>query len=296
MKEEKLPIINGEVTIRELRIEQKMTQPPKRYSAASLVKELEKRNLGTKATRASIIETLYDRGYVKERSLEATPLGLKLIETLRKYSPIIVDETLTRELEEEVEDMQVHASDLEKREEKVLDKAKKSIIQITRDMRAKEEAIGKELSEGTEEMWEQEKEDAKLTTCQKCGKGNLRVMYNRASRRFFVGCSNYPECKNTFSLPPNSLIKTVKDAEGNPELCKECKGPMLLAIRKAKRPWKFCFNPECVTNREWREKAEKRREAIARAGEKSERPDGEGLIQSAKKVVKEKIVKKERKS
>ena len=66
------------------KIEEKETQPPKRYSPASIISELEKRNLGTKATRSSILETLYDRGYVKEKSIEATPLGISLIETLEK--------------------------------------------------------------------------------------------------------------------------------------------------------------------------------------------------------------------
>ena len=285
IKEEKVPVMNGEVTIKELRIEQKMTQPPKRYSAASLVKELEKRNLGTKATRASIIETLYGRGYVKERSLEATPLGLKLIETLRKYSPIIVDEALTRELEEEVEDMQVNLKDLHAREEKVLEKAKKSIVQITKQMRDKEELVGKELSEGTEEMWAQEKEDAMLTKCTKCNKGDLRILFNRGSHRYFIGCSNYPECKTTFSLPPNSLIKAVKDAEGKPELCKECKFPMLLALRKAKRPWKFCFNPECVTNKEWMKKREEYAEKKKSESESSEVVEKKEVKKKGKKSV-----------
>lgn len=265
LKEEEVPTMNGEVNIKELRIEQKMTQPPRRYTASSLLKELEKKNLGTKATRASIIETLYDRGYVKEKSIEATPLAIKLVETLGKYSPIILDEELTRGLEEEMENMQVEKADLDKKEKDVLDKTKKIIVQITKDMRAKEEDIGKALGEGTEEMWAQEKEDAKLSVCKKCGKGNLRIMFNRGSKRYFIGCSNYPECKNTFSLPPNSLIKAVKDNEGNLELCKECGGPMLLAIRKAKRPWKFCFNPECKTNIEWAKKREEAR-GVANAG------------------------------
>jgi len=256
VKEEEIPTINGEVDIKELRIEQKMTQPPKRYSASSLLKELEKQNLGTKATRANIIETLYDRGYVKEKSIEATPLGIKLIETLKKHSPVIIDEALTRDLEKQMESIHLGKKELDKKQEKILDTAKKSITEITAQMRKNEEQIGKELSEGTEEMWEQEKEDAKLTVCKKCGKGNLRIMFNRNYKRYFIGCSNYPECKNTYSLPPNSLIKAVKDDEGKPELCKECNGPMLLAIRKAKRPWKFCFNPECPTNKEWTKKRE----------------------------------------
>lgn len=256
VKEEEIPTINGTVDVKEIRIEQKMTQPPRRYSEASLLKELEKRNLGTKATRAAIIETLYSRGYVKERSIEATPLGIKLISTLKHHSPIIIDEQLTRELEEEMDSIQLEKKDLEKIQVKVLEHTKKVIIKITEEMRKHEEEIGKELSEGTEEMFEQEKQDNTLTECPKCKKGNLRISYNRVFRRFFIGCSNYPECRNTYSLPPNSLIKPIRDKEDKIELCPECNFPMLFAIRKAKRPWKFCFNPGCKTNEEWVKKKE----------------------------------------
>ena len=67
------------------------------------VSELEKRNLGTKATRSSILETLYDRNYIKEKSIEATPLGMSLISTLEKHSPIIIDEKLTRSFEDQMQ-------------------------------------------------------------------------------------------------------------------------------------------------------------------------------------------------
>src|SRR5690606_21413222 len=68
MKENVLPDINENVKILKIRNEEKETQPPKRFSPASILSELEKRNLGTKATRASILETLYDRGYVRGTS------------------------------------------------------------------------------------------------------------------------------------------------------------------------------------------------------------------------------------
>ncbi|PIN88519.1 hypothetical protein COU61_04555, partial [Candidatus Pacearchaeota archaeon CG10_big_fil_rev_8_21_14_0_10_35_13] len=90
--EKSVPDVNGNVDIKEVRIEEKETLPPRRYSAASLVSELSKKNLGTKATRANIIETLYDRGYIKERSIEATSMGISLIDTLQKHSPVIIDE------------------------------------------------------------------------------------------------------------------------------------------------------------------------------------------------------------
>ncbi|MCA9487920.1 MAG: DNA topoisomerase I, partial [Nanoarchaeota archaeon] len=105
IEEKDLEDLEGEVTVTKKDIVEKETQPPKRYSQASIISELEKRNLGTKATRASILETLYDRGYVREKSIEATPLGISLIETLEKHSPIIIDERLTKELQDEMDEI-----------------------------------------------------------------------------------------------------------------------------------------------------------------------------------------------
>ncbi|MDO8517099.1 MAG: DNA topoisomerase I [Nanoarchaeota archaeon] len=254
MKEAKIPTINGEVDITEIRIEEKQTQPPKRFSPASIVKELEKRNLGTKSTRASIIETLYSRGYVKERSLEATSLGIRLIGTLKKYSPVIIDEQLTRDIEKEMDSIITSKKDLDKKQAKIIDTAKKSITEIIDDMTKNIDKIGKELAEANTELREKERQDNTLNQCPKCKKGNFRILFNRGSKRYFVACSAYPECKNTFSLPPNALIKPAK------ENCPDCGFAMLLAIRKAKRPWKFCFNPECPQNKARAEEYQKKKE------------------------------------
>ncbi|MCL6500849.1 MAG: DNA topoisomerase I [Candidatus Pacearchaeota archaeon] len=83
-----LPDVNGKVAIKDVRLEEKETQPPKRYSAASLVSELEKRGLGTKATRAIIVDTLYKRGYIIGRAIEATKIGMSVNEALEKNCPL----------------------------------------------------------------------------------------------------------------------------------------------------------------------------------------------------------------
>jgi len=105
LKEDKIPNVNGNAEILDSRTEQKETQPPRRYSPASIISELEKRNLGTKSTRSSILETLYDRNYIEGQSIKATPFGISLIESLEKYSPIIIDEKLTHDFEEDMEEI-----------------------------------------------------------------------------------------------------------------------------------------------------------------------------------------------
>ncbi|MCK9595740.1 DNA topoisomerase I [Candidatus Pacearchaeota archaeon] len=255
IKETELPDMNGKVKIIDSRTEEKETQPPKRYSPASIVSELEKRNLGTKATRAAILETLYDRGYVKEKSIEATPLGISLIETLEKYSPVIIDEELTRKFEKEMDSIVESKKDFDKKETKIIEEAKEKIINIAKDFEKNKGQIGKELVTAEAELWAREKEANKLNVCPLCKKGLLSIMYSRKTRRSFVACDQYPECKKTYSLPPNGVIKKTE------KICESCGFPMLMRLSKGKRPWIFCFNSECESNKkrleEYREKKEK---------------------------------------
>jgi len=253
IQEKELPDLNGKVNITEIRIEEKMTQPPKRYTPASLVRELEKRDLGTKATRSSIIETLFDRGYVKGKSIEATKLGISLVDSLEKHSPIIIDEKLTRDFERQMESIQTSKKQLKEKSEKIIKDAEKTLKEIEKQFREKEDEIGKELMKSVNHIRDKEREENTLTVCPKCGKGNLRIMYNKASKRYFIACSAYPECRNTYTLPPYGLMKpSIIEINGEKvnEKCPDCKFPLMLAIKKGKRPWKFCFNPECKSRKQ----------------------------------------------
>ncbi|MBL7059143.1 DNA topoisomerase I [Candidatus Pacearchaeota archaeon] len=256
LKELEVPDIEGPVKIISSRTEEKETKPPNRYSPASILTQLEKRNLGTKATRASILETLYNRNYIKEKSIEMTPLGISLISTLKKYSPIIIDQKLTRNFEKGMEEIRQSKGKeiLLEKEQKVLETAKKTIIGITSEFRENEIKIGKKLLAANTELIEQQREENKLNICPKCKKGNLGITYSKINRRYFVACNAYPNCKNTFTLPPNGQIKKTE------KICEECGFPMLIRLSKGKRPWTFCFNPECPTNKERIEEYRKKQE------------------------------------
>lgn len=242
MEEKEIPDLNGKIIISNIRNEEKQTQPPHRYSPASIITELEKRNLGTKATRANILETLYDRGYIKEKSIEATSLGISLIDTLEKYSPIIIDEKLTRHFEKEMENILNSKKDFLVKEKKVIEEAKKSLIEILNQFSKNEKNIGKELIEANNTLREKERQENKLIKCPVCKKGELTIMYSKKTRRYFVACNAYPECKTTFTLPPDGLIKKTE------KLCESCNYPLLMRLKKAARPWIFCFNPQCESN------------------------------------------------
>ncbi len=254
LKEQELPNIEGEVKIINVKTEEKETQPPKRYTPASIVSELEKRNLGTKATRANIIETLYDRNYIKEKSIEATPLGMSLISTLEKYSPIIINEELTRNLEKETEKILEAKTGFAEKEKKVIDKAKETITQISKHFAKNENKIGEELVEANLKLRAQEKEQNKLNICPVCNKGHLAITYSPKNKKHFIACDAYPDCKTTYSLPPNGLIKKTD------KICEKCGFPTLMSLKKGKKPWFFCFNTACETNKERIEKYKQKKE------------------------------------
>ncbi|MBT7102634.1 DNA topoisomerase I [archaeon] len=304
-KEAKVPTVDGDVDVLEIRTEEKETKPPRRYSAASLVKELEKRGLGTKATRAAIVETLYSRGYAREKSIEVTELGMRMVETLEKYSPIILDEGLTAEMTKELEGIEIATEDLDKKEEKVLDEAKKNVTKIAEGMSKNIAEMGKCLADANAIVWEQEKEANTMTECPKCHKGKLRVMYGKRFSRYFVSCDAYPECKTIYSLPPKGMMKPARMSkkaaeeagkeEGALEMCKDCGFPMVAAFKKGGAPWRFCFNMECPSNEEAKKKKEEFK-AKMKSGE-VEIVDGKIIDHTKEKKVekKKKTVKKRKK-
>jgi|TARA_B100001971_G_scaffold214881_1_gene255144 DNA topoisomerase-1 len=232
IEEEELPKVNKNdaVIVKKIKLYSKETTPPRRYTPASIIKELEKKNLGTKATRAAIIDTLFQRGYVSGKAIEATNLGIKTIETLEKHVPKIVDEALTRHFEEEMEQIMEN----KKTSEEVLSEAKKKITEIMSDFKKQEKEIGKELLSANIET-----RDAlsNLGKCPVCNKGDLQI--RRGKFGSFAACNLYPKCKTTFSLPSNALIKPAQ------KICETCKYPMVIAIKKGKRPQDFCMNKKC---------------------------------------------------
>lgn len=255
LKEKEIPDLEGEVTITKIRHEEKETKPPRRYSPASIISELEKRNLGTKATRSSILETLYNREYIKNKNVEATPLGISLISTLEKHSPIIIDAELTRNFEKDMESVEKIKTGFKEKQKKIIDRAKQSIKKIIKQFNKSEKEIGKDLLIANLQFREQQKEENKIHPCPVCQKGNLAITYSRKTRRNFIACNAYPKCRTTYSLPPNGTIKKTD------KVCERCGFPMLMSVRARRKPWIFCFNTECESNRERIEKYKKREQA-----------------------------------
>jgi DNA topoisomerase-1 len=231
--------------VKKLEMLDKETLPPKRYSQASIINELEKRNLGTRATRSSILQTLYDRNYIIDRNIHVTDLGLKMAQVIKNYVPDFADEKLTRKFEEELEGVM---SGKEKKE-KVLDDARVAVTKICDEFKQHEDDIGKELGEAIMQMQD---EKSVLGKCPNCGK-DLKVMFSPKTRKYFVGCTGYKDgCRTAFPLPGRASVQPLN------KVCDKCKTPIIKVIRKGRRQFIMCLDPKCETKADWGKRKEKK--------------------------------------
>ncbi len=221
--------IGEKIKVEDVKKEKKETKPPERYNPASLIRELERRNLGTKSTRAEIIQNLYDRGYIKGRRIEITLLGKKIVEALEKNSPDLLSEELTREFEKKMEEIKKNKV----KNEVVLEEAKKTLQSICEIFKEKESEIGKELIEAV-------RENEYLGPC-KCG-GKLIIKRSKSGKRF-VGCNNFPKCKITYPLPGKGNI------EATGKTCELCGTPIIKVKMKGKISWEMCLDPNCESKK-----------------------------------------------
>ncbi len=197
------------------------------------------------STRANILETLYNRNYIKDKSIKATELGIRLIDSLEKHSPIIIDEKLTREIEKDMDKIRSSKKELKNKQNTTINKAEQALTNISKQFKSQETAIGKELLQANEELYKQEAEDNNLhIKCPSCKKGEITIKYTPRFKSYFLACTAYPNCKQTFPLPSQSLIKKTD------KICDYCKWPQLLRIKQGKRPWIFCPNPKCESKKE----------------------------------------------
>ena len=231
VKENKLPDVSkgDAVEVKDIINHEKETEPPRRYTPASIIKELEDRNLGTKSTRAQIIDTLYQRDFVRGTQLEATHMGMVIIDTLAKKAPKIIDEELTKHFEEEMQQIR----DNSKTEKEVLDKAKIVLSEILDDFKKKEDEVGQILSDAQKKSEESET----IGSCPTCDEGVIVMRRGKFGR--FAACNKYPDCKTTYNLPNQGFI----EATGN--VCETCKAPIISIKFKGRKKQDLCVNPKC---------------------------------------------------
>ena len=147
-----------------------------------------------------------------------------VVKELREHSPEIVSTELTKTLERDMMAIQ----EQKKKRSEVIEKARKFLEKNLAAFKKNEKKIGKSLLKAVRKVM---KEESTIGPC-KCG-GELMIRMSRAKKRF-VGCTNYPKCTETFSLPQHGYLTIIS------EKCKKC-GLNIVSVRSAgKRPWKLC--------------------------------------------------------
>lgn len=240
------PIEEGQaINIKKVILEGKFTKPPSRYNPSSLLKKMEEAEIGTKATRAGIIQTLYDRKYVRDERMIATDLGFEVLEVLKKYCPTVVSIKLTKELEEKMNKIQING---EKRENVLLD-AVEILKPVAEELKDKEKIIGEQLSNAIKRA---RLEERTIGICPICNTGKLMMIYSRRTGKRFVGCTNYFKglCKASFPLPQKGTVRPLGTN------CRGCGWPTVQVRIKGRRPWTLCFNPKCPLKEERRKRIE----------------------------------------
>ncbi len=235
------------VTVKRVIVEDKFTKPPPRYNPGSLLRKMEETGIGTKATRADIIQTLYNRRYIRDERMVVTDLGFQVLEVLERYCPDVVSIKLTRELEERMDKIQANS---EKRESILVD-AVEILKPVIEELKEKEKLIGEQLSLAIKRA---RLEERIVGTCPVCGTGKLMILYSRKTGKRFIGCTNYFKglCNASFPLPQRGTVKPLG------RNCRGCGWPLVQVRIKGKRPWTLCFNPECPLKEERRKRIEMR--------------------------------------
>ena len=222
--EEFLDINKGDmVKVLDLISDEKETKPPARYNQASLIKELEKRELGTKATRADIIDKLYDRKFINgDKQIEVNQLGENMVDTLTTYCKDLTSEELTRSFENKLDGIDNNTST----RFEVISEGEKEVKIILEDIDKNSTEIGTKL-------YESYQESNVVGICPNCG-GNLIKRYSPKTKSSFVGCSNYPDCTTIYSIPKGTNFLKKK--------CEKCGLPIISFGKPRQRA---CLDTNC---------------------------------------------------
>lgn len=220
-KSTQLPPLEKDMPVKckELKKNQHFTQPPARYTEASLIKALEEYGIGRPSTYAATITTITSREYVKReaKTLYPTELGEVMTNLLKERFPKIVNYKFTAQMEEKLDEVEHGQEEWVE----LLDEFYSDFDKTLK--KAKEEMEGVKL---------QLKEDQTDIICDKCGR-QMVVKVGRYGK--FIACPGYPECKNVLKFVEKTGVK-----------CPKCNGDVIVKHTKKKRVFYGCSNyPEC---------------------------------------------------
>jgi DNA topoisomerase I len=226
-----MPVLKAgqKVEITAVRLREDQTKPPRRFTQGTLIQEMEKLGLGTKSTRHDVLQKLFDRHYVQQRSLEPTVTGIAVTEALKAHAPLITRPEMTHRLEEEME----LVAESKKPKSQVLDDSREMLREAHGLLKANVEGVRQTLTGAL---------DAQhfVGPCAVCG-GALRLTRSPRGSRW-VQCVNNPgSCTASYSLPSAGFIEPAPEF-----LCATCQVPRVRITFRGQRPDLFCINPECA--------------------------------------------------
>ncbi|NLT12088.1 MAG: type I DNA topoisomerase [Clostridiaceae bacterium] len=271
----KLPMLEKGDVLKELSLvpEQKFTQPPPRYTEASLIKAMEEKGIGRPSTYAPTISTILERLYVEKQNkyLYPTELGEIVTKMISENFDQIVDYKFTATMEESLDDVEL---------------GKRNWIEV---LRAFYEPFHDQVEKAGKEVAKIEMQVTMTgDKCPECQQGDLLIKEGRYGR--FVACSNFPECKYTKNLETPVAVKCpicgsglvalksrkfkgrifyTCDKKGSDsncpfiswdlpidgKSCPECQSYMVQKVFRG-RKYEKCANKDCVTNKRSKSKAE----------------------------------------
>jgi DNA topoisomerase-1 len=208
-----LPTLNkgDKLNLKELTKEQKFTEPPKRYTEATLVKKLEKEGIGRPSTYAPIMSTIRERGYVnlENRLFIPTEIGMMVNDLLVENFPEVVDLKFTAHIEDDFDDIAL---------------GKTAWQPVIKEFY---EPFAKNLKERDKEV---SKSDLLGSPDEKCPECGSELVYRVSKFGKFIACSNYPECKYNKSMETDEAEKKGEDTEPveSEEKCPKCGKPMMI--------------------------------------------------------------------
>ncbi len=220
------------LTAQRVEMLQHFTEPPARYTEASLIKFLEENGIGRPSTYAPIISIITSRQYVKRdgRSLVATPLGEITTKFMKDYFYEIIDYEFTASLEAQLDS-------IERKENTIEGVISGFYKRFSEELKAAEKATR-----------EREKilvpDDVSDVVCDKCG---AKMIFKEGRYGKFLACPNFPSCKNTKAIDKNG--NPVTQTETSPEFacfkCEVCGGDMVIRSGKYGTFYACANYPEC---------------------------------------------------
>jgi len=231
---EKLPSLTvGEpLKVHNAQADQHFTQPPPRFTEASLVKELEEKGIGRPSTYATILSTIQDRGYIEKREGRFYPtlLGTRVNELLVQSFARVLNVDFTAKMESDLDGIEEGAENMQDLLGRFYQPFKTDLEKAVIEMKD----------------WKRVEIPTEFN-CEKCGQ-NMVVKWGRNGE--FLACSGYPECKNTKEFIRNKEGQIeIKPEPTTDEVCNVCQAPMMHRRGRFGEFWACSRYPECKTTR-----------------------------------------------